>query len=222
MTTARTLLAIAVAKNWSIEQLDVNNAFLHGDLNEEVYMSFPPGYQCSTYNAVCKLTKSLYGIKQANRQWFAKLASFLKSKGFHQSYANTSLFTCSSSTNFTAVLVYVDDIIVVGNSSSTITTLKKQLDNTFSIKDLGSLNYYLGIEFLRNDNGLSMTQRNYTLELLTLANLLNAKPASTPLDPLDKLTHQQGTPLPDSTLYRTLVASCYTSLSQDQIYPLLL
>lgn len=181
MTTVRTLLAVAVTKGWQIEQLDVNNAFLHGDLNEEVYMTLPQGYISSLPNGVCKLTKSLYGLKQANRQWFVKLSQFLSSKGFHQSYADTSLFTSSNSSSFTAVLVYVDDILVVGNNSSAITLLKQQLHTTFSIKDLGHLNYYLGIEFHRNTTGLIMNQRKYTTELLTLAGISHLKPATTPL-----------------------------------------
>lgn len=146
MVIVRTILAVAIQQGWVIKQLDVNNAFLHGDLHEEAYMSLPPGYDTSLPpNFVCKLTKSLYGLKQANRQWFAKLTSFLLTIGFKQCYTDTSLFTYNQNGIFTALLVYVDDILVVGNHKSHITTIKIQLDKQFSIKDLGNLNYYLGI-----------------------------------------------------------------------------
>ena len=92
MVTVRALLATAVSQHWIIEQLDINNAFLHGDLHEEVYMSIPQGYaQATSPNTVCRLKKSLYGLKQANRQWFDKLTTFLLSLGFIQSYADTPL-----------------------------------------------------------------------------------------------------------------------------------
>lgn len=89
MVTVRALLAASVHHNWYIEQLDVNNAFLHGDLHEEVYMIVPQGYNASLPpNTVCKLNKSLYGLKQANRQWFTKLCTYLQSTGFIQSHAD--------------------------------------------------------------------------------------------------------------------------------------
>ena len=94
--------------------------------------------------------KSLYGLKQANRQWFSKLTSFLLNHGFIQSYADTSLFTYNKGSDFLALVIYVDDILLAGKNLSLINHFKQQLDITFSIKDLGHLNYYLGIEFLRN------------------------------------------------------------------------
>ncbi|KAM1807138.1 hypothetical protein ACFX11_030192 [Malus domestica] len=93
-TTVRLILALAAQFNWSLRQLDVRNAFLHGDLLDEVYMSQPPGFVCSSHpsNYVCKLQKSLYGFKQALRAWNEKFTSFLPSLGFKASFADPSLF----------------------------------------------------------------------------------------------------------------------------------
>ena len=159
MVTVRTLLVTAVHHNWHIAHLDIKNAFLHGDLTEEVYMVLPEGYKhnSSIHNPVCKLQKSLYGLKQANRQWFTKLTIFLINKGFTQSYADTSLLTYKQGGYYLALVIYVGDILLIGNNLSLINHIKQQLDTTFSIKDLGSLNYYLGIEFMR-------TKANYDLE----------------------------------------------------------
>ena len=207
MVTVRTFLAIAVHHNWHIAQLDINNAFLHGDLNEEVYMCLPQGYKVNTAipNPVCKLKKSLYGLKQANRQWYTKLTSFLITLGFKQSYADTSLLIYNKGADFLALVIYVDDILLAGNNNKLITHFKEQLDHKFSIKDLGELNYYLGIEFLRNEKGITMTQRKYALELLNTAGVLDLKPSHIPVDPLIKLNDKDGDPLPDASLYRALV-----------------
>ena len=117
MTSVRTFLSVAIAKGWELHQMDVNNAFLHGDLDEDVYMRLPHGFTATSPNNVCKLRKSLYGLRQALRQWFAKLSSKLTEYGFVWSYADYSLFTYRKRKIFLALLVYVDDVILAGNDS---------------------------------------------------------------------------------------------------------
>ena len=165
MTSVRTFLAVAVAKGWDLHQMDVNNAFLHGDLDEEVYMTMPPGFRTSNPNKVCRLRKSLYGLKQAPRQWFAKLSSTLSKYGFTRSYADYSLFTCKRE-QFTALLVYVDDIVLIGNDFELCASFKAYLDKCFHIKDLGHLKYFLRIEVARNFQGLFLCQRKYAIEII--------------------------------------------------------
>lgn len=153
ITTIRTLLAVDVAKGWFIHQLDVNNAFLHGDLNEEVYMKLPPGFQSQQANQVCKLNRPLYGLKQASRQWNAKLTTTLLGMGFSLAKSNPSLFT-QSSEHFIAILIYVDDLIITSSSLDCIRQMKQFLDTKFKIKDLGCLKYFMGIEAYRDEKGL--------------------------------------------------------------------
>lgn len=146
MVTVRAFLAIAASKNWELHQMDVHNAFLHGDLNEEVYMKLPPGFGSSQPDMVCRLRKSLYGLKQAPRCWFAKLVTALKEYGFLQSYADYSLFTYTKGDIQINVLVYVDDLIISGNNSAAFRVFKHYLSTCFHMKDLGVLKYFLGIE----------------------------------------------------------------------------
>jgi len=123
MTTIRTIIALAASRQWPLFQLDVNNAFLHGDLHEEVYMKMPEGIP-NPANKVCRLQKSLYGLKQASRQWHAKLADFLKLQGYTQSKNDYSLFLKTSGTDLTIVAVYVDDILLSGSNMAEIQLLK--------------------------------------------------------------------------------------------------
>ena len=139
MVTVRAFLAITASKNWELHQMDVHNAFLHGDLDEEVYMMLPPGFQLSFPNKVCRLRKSLYGLKQAPRCWFAKLVFALKDYGFLQSYSDYSLFIYSRGSVQINVLVYVDDLILSGNDSAALHNSKAYLSDCFHMKDLGSL-----------------------------------------------------------------------------------
>jgi hypothetical protein len=181
MVTVRCLISIAVNKGWPLYQLDVNNAFLYGDLNEDVYMILPKGFNGGDDSRVCKLNKSLYRLKQAPRQWNAKLTTALVEHGFVQSKFDYSLYIKQSGTVSIYLLVYVDDIVITGNDETGINNFKKFLNSKFMIKDLGELKYFLGIEVLRNDKGICMSQRKYCLELLYEYGLLAAKPVDTPL-----------------------------------------
>lgn len=120
--------------------------FLHGDLNEEVYMQLPLGYPVENNSKVCKLLKSLYGLKQASRQWYAKLLDFVIKLSFIQSKDDYSLFIKTKDGIFTAVLIYVDDVIIISNSLDFAKQLKSLLNEKFKIKDLGDLKFFIRIE----------------------------------------------------------------------------
>lgn len=114
----------------------MNNASLHGDLHEEVYMDVPPGLQTCDPALVCKLKKSLYGLKQASRQWYAKLVDTLNSRGYvHSSHYDHSLFYRKRGTSVVFVAVYVDDILLTGPDYEEINNLKAFLHQQFKIKD---------------------------------------------------------------------------------------
>ncbi|GJZ06282.1 ribonuclease H-like domain-containing protein [Tanacetum coccineum] len=161
--------------------IDVNNVFLYGDLVEDVYMTLPDGYNNFDKSKVCKLDKSLYGLKPAPRQWNAKLTTALVKHGFEQSKFDYSLYTKHRSGIFIALLVYVDDIVITRSDIDGINEFKLFLSTKFLIKDLGSLKYFLGIEVIDNDLGLCMTQRKYCIELLHEYGLLAARPVDIPL-----------------------------------------
>ncbi|KAL9273608.1 Retrovirus-related Pol polyprotein from transposon RE1-like protein [Drosera capensis] len=149
--------------------MNVNNVFLQGDLDEEIYMHMPPGYVNQGPNharSVCRLNKSLYGLKQASRNWYAKCSNALPSFGFRRSASDHSLFVITSGSHIILVMIYVDDMIVTGNDPTHIEQVKTFIRSKFGIKDLGKLKYFLGIEVPRSRTGLFLSQRKYTLDVL--------------------------------------------------------
>lgn len=156
------VLTIALANRWPLRQLDVDNAFLHGILVAEVYLQQPPGF--STIHQpplVCHLHKALYGLKQAPRAWFARLSASLLSFGFTHSKADTSLFFRFRPKSTIFILVYVDNIIITDNNNDELVALVGLLGQEFSLKDLGELNYFLGIQAIRRGSDLILSQEQY-------------------------------------------------------------
>lgn len=218
-TTIRTVLSLAVSRGWPIHQLDVNNAFLNGFLSEPVYMSQPPGFvDPRRPDFVCKLHRSLYGLKQAPRAWFHRLSSFLLSHGFTASKSDASLFIhCRSSTRI-YILVYVDDILLTSNCSSSIRSLTAILNSEFALKDLGALHYFLGIEVTKTPMGLHLSQHRYVVDLLHKTGMQHSKPVLTPISTTTKLSKHGGKPLADPSQYRQVVGSLqYLSLTRPDI-----
>ncbi|KAJ0580022.1 putative RNA-directed DNA polymerase [Helianthus annuus] len=206
--TIRTILSIALSKNWQLRQLDVNNAFLHGTLYEDVYMSQPPGYvNPDLPNHICKLRKSLYGLKQAPRAWYMELTKFLLDFGFRKSQADPSLFIYNNDGLVCFFLVYVDDIVLTGNSPVFVQKVVDALASRFSIKDLGILHHFLGIEVIPTSKGLFLSQHTHILNLLNRFKMDGAKPVNTPLSSSETLSQFDGSPTVDPTPYRQLVGS---------------
>jgi hypothetical protein len=204
--TIRTLLAIAVHLNWPIHQLDVLTAFLNGILKEDVYMLQPPGFvQFGMEHLVCKLHKSLYGLKQSPRAWYARLHATLLAWNLLQSHSDPNLYYAHIGNDTIALLVYVDDILLTGSNTQLLTQLKGHLHQSFRTHDLGPIQRYLGVQFERNPTGLRMHQTEYALSILQQFGMEHCNPSYTPLPEGLLLSKHSTTPLVDATLYRTLV-----------------
>ncbi|KAE8733775.1 putative receptor-like protein kinase [Hibiscus syriacus] len=177
LTTVRVLLALAANKDWNLWQMDVKNAFLHGELDREIYMTQPMGFQSQDHpEYVCKLRKALYGLKQAPRAWYGKIAEFLMKSGYSVTPADSSLFVKANEGKLAIVLVYVDDLIITGDDEAEILQTKENLSVRFQMKELGQLKHFLGLES-----------------------------TSTPMEPNIKMCAHEGKDLEDATMYRQLV-----------------
>nr|CAD1826176.1 unnamed protein product [Ananas comosus var. bracteatus] len=217
MSSVRVLLSVAINLDWPLYQLDVKNAFLYGELQEEVYMSIPPGHpREGERDLVCRLRKSIYGLKQSPRAWFEKLSSTITSIGFVRNSADYSMFVKKEGTSTTIILVYVDDIILTGDNQKVIEDVKKWLKIMFDIKDLGELRYFLGIEVARSKKGIFLSQRKYTLDLLKETGKLASKPLGTPVDIHPDL--KKGELIDNVGLYQRLVGRLiYLTITRPDI-----
>ncbi|GJT04421.1 putative RNA-directed DNA polymerase [Tanacetum coccineum] len=206
INTIRVLISIAANKGWPLHQFDVKNAFLHGELKEEIYMEAPRGFTDSFgEREVCLLKKSLYGLKQSPRAWFGRFTLAMKHYGFKQSNSDHTLFLKQRGNLITCLIIYVDDMIITGNDKEEITKLKKNLFTEFEMKDLGRLKYFLGIEVLRSKQGIFMYQKKYVLDLLAEIGMVDCKPADTPMIVNQKLYMEKKARLADKGRYQRMV-----------------
>jgi len=163
METIRLIVAVAIKHNWLMYQLDAKSAFLNGELEEEVYVSRPPGFEIKgKEDYVYKLDIALYSLMQAPRAWNKKIDMFLIQQGFTKCVNEHEIY-CRNTINKLILCIYMDDMIINGSNEAGMEDFKKNMMNQFEMSDLGNLIYFLGIEFEMNSRGVIIHQRKYAL-----------------------------------------------------------
>jgi len=194
MTSIRTILRLIAAEDLHLEQLDVKTAFLHGDLEEEIYMQQPQGYEVKgKEKLVCKMKKSLYGLKQAPREWYLKFDRFMSEQGYTRCHSDHCVYLKRQNHgSYIILLLYVDDMIVADSNMQEINVLKRKLENSFAMKDLGAAKQILGMRITRDrkNRKLTLSQSEYIEKVLKRFNMHNAKPFSIPLASHFKLSKE--------------------------------
>lgn len=217
--TIRSVFHIATVKGWKIKQLDVESAFLHGDLKETVYMTQPPGFvDKERPNHVCRLKKAIYGLRQSPRAWFDKFSTFLLEFGFKCTHGDPSMFVYLHGADVIYLLLYVYDMLLTGNNDQLIQKLLVTLNGTFRMKDMGPVHYFLGIQVTAYDGGLFLCQEKYTKDLLETAGMAGCDATNTPLPlQLDRVLGQD-TLFDQPAYFRSLAGKLqYLTLTRPDI-----
>ena len=184
MTSFRALLATAAQLHLLVHQMDVRTTFLHGNLHEEIYMEQPPGYISQDYpNYVCKLNKSLYGLKQSPRQWYERFNSCMSNLGYVRFQSDPNVYSRNGPNIILLLAIYVDDILILSNSENTLCKAKSELHASFSMQDMGALHYCLGIQVIQDPSQgiIQINQKSYIESLLKKYNMSKCKGIATPL-----------------------------------------
>jgi hypothetical protein len=195
-TTICLVLSVVVSHGWNLRQLDIQYAFLHGVLEEEIYMRQPLRYENKDApHHICRLGKAIFGLKQAPRAWYSRVSVKLQSLGFKSSKADSSLYFYLDKSCTIFVLVYAENIIIASSSMRYTNALIHKLNLEFTPKDLGDLHYFLGIEVKRTKDALLLMQERYVLDILERVNLSSCSKLCTPMVPGEKLLVTDGTSL---------------------------
>ena len=204
----RVLLALANQRQAHLHQMDVTTAFLYGDLEEDLYMAQPEGQAKPGEEAmVCKLRKSIYGLKQSPRMWNKRLDEFMRREGLIRIQEDHAIYVLTSNPSQLFVGVYVDDLIIGSSELGVIHSLKESLSQEFRMKDLGDLSYVLGIKIMRTNDCLYLSQKQYAMELLRKFKMEECNGAMTPMDPSPDLENFETSMCGDNVPYREAVGS---------------
>lgn len=209
MDTVRMIIALAAQRSWRIYQLDVKSAFLHGELNEDVYVEQPKGYEKKgSEHKVYKLQKALYGLKQAPRAWFSRIEAHFISEGFQRCYSEQTLFIkWNKEGKILIVSVYVDDLIFTGDDELMMSEFKNSMMREFDMTDLGRMRFFLGIEVLQKSDGIYISQRKYAMEVLKRFSMEESNSVSSPIVPGFKICKDEDGIKVDETYYKQIVGS---------------
>ena len=207
VTSVRIIIQITIQFKLIVEQLDVNNAYLNSEIDRPIYMVQPEGFVTNP-NLVCKLNKSLYGLKQSARLWNSTIDKFLKSENLTPSQNDPCVYYKITNKVMMYVLIWVDDIIVAANNRSVLNNFKEKLNNRFRVKSMGPLNWFLGIQFKISDSVISMNQSMYINNILTRFSMTDCAPKTLPCDPsIHSVLKNKSKLMKNPTLYRELVGS---------------
>ncbi|GKA34493.1 zinc finger, CCHC-type containing protein [Tanacetum coccineum] len=215
ITTIRLLLDLAAIHNLVIHQMDVKTSFLNGDLDEEVYMKQPEGFVTpGNEHKVCKLVKSLYGLKQTPKQWHQKFDEVMLLSGFLLNQSNKCVYSkFDSSGKGVIICLYVDDMLIFGTDQNQVDKTKKFLSSKFSMKDMGEADVILGIKIKRKNKGIVITQSHYIEKILKKFNREDCSPVSTSMDLVEKIKPNTGKPVDQLEYLRAIGCLIYAMTS---------
>ena len=209
MSSVRMLMQIAVHFDLKVHHMDVKTAYLNAPIDTEIYVNQPPGYEQSSdsdYKMVCKLHKSIYGLKQSGRNWNKLFHNFLVEKGFRQSLHDACLYTYTANPHIAIVLIWVDDILMAANNDTSLNKTKANFVRKFRMNDLGPISCFLGIRFRQEEGKIRMDQTEYLQSKLVKFKMDACKPRSTPCE-LGGYPTDDESPYENNSLYREMVGS---------------
>ena len=208
LETIRTLLALAVAEDWEIQQMDVKGAYLNGTIKEEIYMCQPEGYDDRTGH-LCHLIKSLYGLKQAGREWNNELNKQLESLGWTPTMVDPCAYARRTAEGIEVVAVWVNDLLLFASNKSLMKKIKLELESIFEVTDLGEPAKIVGIEIDRDrtKRTITISQKQYIESILQKEGLTDAHPVAVPMDPNIQLQPSEGEAQDKSNNYASLIGS---------------
>ena len=209
METILLVVALTAQRGWTIYQLDVKSAFLHGKLNEVVFVEQPCVYvQKGNEQTVYKLKKAHYGLKQAPRAWYSLIEAYFMKEGFEKcDYEHTFFIKTSKEGKVLILSLYVGDLIFIGNDELMFTEFKNSMKHEFDMTDLGKMRYFLGLEVLQRFDGVFISQKKYALEVLQRFGMDKSNSVHNPIVPGFKLVKDEGGVKVDKTYYKQIVGS---------------
>jgi hypothetical protein len=183
LETVRLLLAFAANEGWHVRHMDVKSFFLNGELQEQVFVSQPPGFIVNNeeHKVLC-LNKALYGLRQALRAWYSKFDASLAELGFQRGEAEHAVYTRGGGDMHLIVGVYADDLIITGGNSSELMQFKERMKSKFQMTDLGKLHFYLRLEVNQSSEGITVSQSSYAMKILSAAGLIGCNPCHTSME----------------------------------------
>ena len=211
--SVRALIALAAKKKLHLHQLDVTAAFLNGELKEEIYMKQLDGFAVKgNEHLVCKLKKSIYGLKQSSRCWNEALNKHLKKMGFKQSSYDPCIYMLNSGGQIVIIAVYINDIIIAGKTEEIIQQYIKEIAEKFDVTEMGTLHHFLGMKITYADSGnIWIGQPTYVREVLKKFGMDDSKPVVTPVESVSKLVKTtDDDELVDTSCINQQLAACFT------------